>query len=153
MNTSSFWCFILFVTVAFAALSKRGLIAIESAHEQTDLPKYLSSPDLTWVYNYSPQPNNSPSSASSYGNFSFVPMLWGAANSNTFLSTIKSGRNYSHVLAFNEPDMPSDVGGTGITVDDAVSIWQSQIQPLKALGYQLGSPAGTTPPALPFEYF
>jgi hypothetical protein len=126
--------------VAIAA-TQRGLIIIDSAHEQTDLSKYFSSPDLKWVYNYSPQPPNS----SAYADLSFVPMLYGTDDSNDFLSQLKGGPNYSYVLGFNEPDMPTNVGGTNIPVDRAVQIWQSQIQPLKQLGYTLGSPAGTPP--------
>jgi Glycosyl hydrolase catalytic core len=126
--------------IAIAA-TQRGLIIIDSAHEQTDMTKYFSSPDLKWVYNYTPQPPNS----TAYANLSFVPMLYGPNDSNDFLAQLKGGPNYSYVLGFNEPDMPTDVGGTNIPVNQAVQIWQTQIQPLKQLGYTLGSPAGTSP--------
>lgn len=126
------------ITSVTAIPSKRGLIIINSAHLQNDLPKYLASPQLQWVYNYSPQP--SPNDA--YGKLSFVPMLWGQDGSSTFLSTLKSGQRYDHVLSFNEPDMNKSVGGSDLSVDQAVSIWQTQINPLKTLGYKLGSPAG-----------
>lgn len=119
---------------------KRGLIIINSPHEQTDLPKYLVSPQLQWVYNYSPQPV--PNKPYPYGNLSFVPMLWGQDGSTTFLSTLKASQHYGQILSFNEPDMGAEDGGSDLSVDQAVSIWQSQIQPLKSLGYTLGSPAG-----------
>src|SRR5271169_1370074 len=112
------------IIIGVAAQSKRGLIIINTAHLQTDLTKYLSSPDLSWVYNYSPEPP----SPSAYGNLSFVPMLWGQDNSATFFTTIKSGQHYNHILSFNEPDMPRNVGGSQLSVTDAVSIWQTQIQ-------------------------
>jgi hypothetical protein len=128
--------------ISVAAQSKRGLIIIDTPHLQADLPKYLASPVLEWVYNYSPEPP----SPNPYGNLSFVPMLWGNQSSSTFLTTIKSGPHYDHILSFNEPDMPTNVGGSQLSVPDAVSIWQSQIQPLKSLGYKLGAPAGIFPP-------
>jgi|SRR5271167_3009891 len=127
------------ITSVTAIPSKRGLIIINSAHLQNDLPKYLASLQLQWVYNYSPQP--APHDA--YGDLSFFPMLWGQGGSSTFLSTLKSGQRYDNVLSFNEPDMSKSVGGSDLSVDQAVSIWQTQIQPLKTLGYKLGSPAGT----------
>jgi Glycosyl hydrolase catalytic core len=126
------------ITSVTAIPSKRGLIIINSAHLQDDLPKYLASPQLQWVYNYSPQP--APNDV--YGNLSFVPMLWGQGGSTTFFFTLKSGQRYDDVLSFNEPDMNKSVGGSDLSVDQAVSIWQTQIQPLKTLGYKLGSPAG-----------
>ena len=130
--------FLLFCALIVHAAAKRGLIIISSTHEQTDLPKDLASPQLQWVYNYSPEPP----SQHTYGNLSFVPMLWGEDNSNTFLSTIKAGPKFDHILSFNEPDMSKVVGGSSLNVSEAVSIWQAQIEPLKSLGYKLGSPAG-----------
>jgi hypothetical protein len=129
------------LVIGVAAQSKRGLIIINTPHLRTDLPKYLSSPVLEWVYNYSPEPP----SPNPYGNLSFVPMLWGNQSSSTFLTTIKSGPPHDYILSFNEPDMPTNVGGSQLSVVDAVSIWQSQIQPLKTLGYKLGAPASTHP--------
>jgi len=126
------------LVIGVAAQSQRGLIILNTAHLQTDLPKYLASPALSWVYNYSPEPP----SPNPYGKLSFVPMLWGQDTSSTFYTTIKSGPQYDHILSFNEPDMPQNDGGSQLSVPDAVSIWQSQIQPLKNLGYNLGAPAG-----------
>jgi hypothetical protein len=129
------------ITIAEAAESKRGLILGSSNYEQTDLPKYLASPVLSWVYNYDPQPSPQ-SHPYPYGNLSFIPMLWGQNDSSTFRTTIQSGPNYTDILSFNEPDMPQDVGGSSLSVEQAVSIWKSQIQPLANSGYKLGSPAG-----------
>ena len=121
-----------------ATQSKRGFVVTNTA--QPDLEKYLASPLLTWAYNYGSKPVGQ-GSTYPYGNLSFVPMLWGGQNSESFLSTITSEPNYHYVLAFNEPDMrpPS---GSNMLVSEAVSIWNSQIQPLSSFGYKLGSPAG-----------
>jgi hypothetical protein len=133
--------FFVLVICADAIQSKRGLIVINYPQEQTDLTKYLGSPLLNWVYNYSPQPTGD-ANGYPYGNLSFVPMLWGQNNSDTFLSTVEASPNYDYVLGFNEPDMATSVGGSDIPVEAAVAIWQTQIEPLKNLGYKLGSPAG-----------
>jgi hypothetical protein len=69
-------------------------------------------------------------------------MLWGQDGSSTFLSTTKAGPQYDHLLSFNEPDMSRNVGGSDLSVEQAVSLWQAQIQPLRNSGYKLGSPAG-----------
>lgn len=126
--------------------SKRGLILLGTPDDQQDLPKYLASPLLTWVYNYSPEPDYTTANPSvyPYGNLSFVPMLWGSQDSNSFLPTIDDGTQFKAILAFNEPDMATSVGGSDLSVTNATSIWNSQIQPLAAKGYQLGSPSGTS---------
>jgi hypothetical protein len=122
------------------ATSKRGLVIVNAPHEQTDLPKYLTSPLLNWVYNYGATPSSN--AAYPFGNLSFVPMLWGQDNSATFLSTVEAEQNYSYVLTFNEPDMPKSVGGSELSVSDAVTLWDQQIQPLAEKGYKLGAPGG-----------
>jgi hypothetical protein len=145
MQTRGFFLQLAVIVVVAAASSdsKRGLVIVNAAHEQADLPKYLASPLLKWVYNYSPQP---PAGTYPFGSLSFVPMLWGKDNSESFLTTIQDNANYSYVLTFNEPDMPKDVGGSALSVDQAVTIWQQQIQPLSQLGYKLGAPGGISPP-------
>jgi Glycosyl hydrolase catalytic core len=123
-----------------ATQSKRGFIATNTATQ--DLSKYLASLLLNWTYDYAPQPFLQ-GTQYPYGSLSFVPMLWGQQNANSFLSTVKSEPDYHYVLGFNEPDMPTDSGGSDLSVSNAVSLWQSQIQPLSQAGYKLGSPAGT----------
>ena len=142
------WTLILFnfFAVIHAIRSKRGLIVVNSANEQLDLPKYAASPLLSWVYNYSPQPSATVN-VYPYGNLSFVPMLWGEDESNNFLTTVKRGPNHDYILAFNEPDMSKSVGGSELSVEQAVSIWQTQIQPLSESGSKLGSPAGSLRPS------
>lgn len=86
--------------------SKRGLVYVPSEkHPQDDANWDSPASDLTWYYNYGSKPSpvfeNIPK-------LQFVPMLWGAGNSTTFLSDvqsqIKAGANITYVLGFNEPD-------------------------------------------------
>jgi hypothetical protein len=127
--------------IVSAADSKRGLNLGSSDYEQIDLPKYLFSPVLNWVYNYDPVPTK----GESYGNLSYISMLWGQNESAQFRTTILSGPRYQYILSFNEPDMTRDVGGSNLSVENAVSIWQSQLQPLVKEGYKIGLPAGASP--------
>lgn len=128
--------------------SKRGLVFIPSdTHPYDDEIWVESGSDLTWYYNYGPQPSPA------YYNltqeeFEFVPQLW--TSSSTFLSTVTSmisgGRNISHVLTFNEPDGSTATGGSNLAPSAAASAWISQVQPLKKLGVKLGAPAVTGSP-------
>lgn len=86
--------------------SKRGLVYVPSEkHPQDDANWDSPTSDLTWYYNYGSKP--SPVFAN-IPKLQFVPMLWGAGNSTTFLSDvqsqIKAGANITYVLGFNEPD-------------------------------------------------
>jgi hypothetical protein len=144
MKTTTLICVLLISVTTVAATSKRGLIMENTQYQSSDLPKYLASPLLTWVYNYSPQPA-SQNAPYPFGNLTFVPMLWGQTNSASFLTTVQDGANYSYVLTFNEPDMPQDVGGSALSVADAVTLWNQQIQPLSKSGYKLGAPGGIHP--------
>lgn len=128
--------------------SKRGLIDIPSPEHPTDANIWAQTSDLTWYYNYRPNP----SPAFRNTQLQFVPMLWGASDSTTgtpFLDSVKrqiqSGANISYVLAFNEPDMISH-GGSGVPADLAARTWKAEIEPLKALGVKLGAPAVTGAP-------
>ncbi|KAF2101962.1 hypothetical protein NA57DRAFT_73401 [Rhizodiscina lignyota] len=130
--------------------SKRGLIYIADSSHPTDVDDFLSkSSDLTWYYNYGPEPSPPLSNTS----LQFVPMLWGTSDNNganSFLDSVKSqitsGSKIQYVLGFNEPDGSKDTGGSNVSPGDAASTWQSQIEPLHKLGVQLGAPAVTGSP-------
>lgn len=83
--------------------------------------------------------------------FEYVPMLW-APNSTylePFLAAVEN--NFSSValtaqrdiLAFNEPNQ---VGQADCTPQEAAQVWVEYLEPLKAQGYRLGSPAVTSAP-------
>ena len=86
--------------------SKRGLVYVPNGkHPEDDANWRSPTSDLTWYYNYGSKP--SPAFAK-FSKLEFVPMLWGAASSSTFLSDvqsqIKAGANITYVVGFNEPD-------------------------------------------------
>ena len=72
----------------------------------------------------------------------FVPMIWGASNTNSSImsnieSLVNSG-DITHLLGFNEPDLESQ---SNMTVDQAVELWSR----LEDTGAVLGSPVTAAP--------
>jgi hypothetical protein len=135
------------ITNAQASSSpKRGLCYVPS-QKYPDDDTIWTKGDLTWYYNYKAQPSDA------YKNdptFQFVPMLWGASDSDTgtpFYDSVKAqidgGANISYVLGFNEPDGPHSTGGSALPVDLAAARWKAEMEPLKKLGVKLGAPAVT----------
>ncbi len=110
--------------------------------------------DLTWYYNYGPTPSPVYNNISQ-SDFEFVPMLWGRPSDpsdTTFLKTITQlvkdkGLNITNVLSFNEPDGPSQWGGSDIDPDVAAQVWVKNISPLRDMGIRVGLPACTGAPS------
>lgn len=130
---------------------KRGLVYVpDSKYPQDDQIWDSPTSDLTWYYNYGHEPTPTYTNSK----LQFVPQLWGLPatnNDTTFVNSIqsqvKAGMNISSVLAFNEPDMQSNVGGSNIDPVTAAQIWMREIEPLSKLGIKLGSPACSSAPA------
>ena len=145
----------VFAGLAVATRSaKRGLVYVPDPKWPTDYKIWLESgSDLTWYYNYEPQP--SPEFAHvPQDQFEFVPMLWGKTEGTKFLDSvvklIDGGLNVSHVLGFNEPDA-SQYGGSGIDPRSAAQMWVDNMEPLAERGIKLGLPACTgAPTGLPW---
>ncbi|MCJ1413811.1 hypothetical protein MMC32_000136 [Xylographa parallela] len=127
---------------------KRGLVYVPNANYPQDNNIWdSSSSDLTWYYNYGPEPSPNFSNAT---NFQFVPMLFSAPNDTTdtsFLTSVQSqisaGANVSYILTFNEPDGTSATGGSDVPSDLAAETWIREVEPLKSQGVKLGAPAVT----------
>ncbi len=138
--------------IAVAASSdKRGLVFINDAEFNDDNDVWVQDGSaLTWYYNY----DSFPSPAFSHlaqDEFEFVPMMWGVDQSDpidtTFLNKvtelIDSGVNITHVLGFNEPDAPNDIGGSDILPATAAQAWVANFEPLAEMGVKLGLPGCT----------
>ncbi len=104
----------------------RNLTLAQSAKKVVDL-------DVGWYYNWSYAPRNTQISG-----IEFVPMIWGRGDVNqTVLDDIKTKYEsgvYTHLLTFNEPDLPDQ---SSMTPDQALSFWDD----LEAVGIPLSSPA------------
>ncbi len=90
--------------------------------------------DVGWYYTWGSSPNNTEID----GAGEFVPMVWGKNDVNaSVIQDIKTNYDngtYTHLLTFNEPDLPDQ---SNITVDAALSYWDS----LETIGIPLSSPA------------
>ncbi|OIW32751.1 hypothetical protein CONLIGDRAFT_653291 [Coniochaeta ligniaria NRRL 30616] len=157
--TSRSWlsCLISFVAICASASpaaatssSKRGLVFTPNVTHPMDNYIWTQKPsDLTWYYNYGASPSGVFSNVTQEA-FEFVPMLWGApadASDTTFLTTVKglitNGRNITHVMTFNEPDGPSEWGGSNVDPTMAAKVWMTNIVPLQEMGIKVGLPACT----------
>ncbi|MFC7994143.1 glycosyl hydrolase [Streptomyces pilosus] len=89
----------------------------------------LADSGASWYYNW----------ASSKGTFAgpegaeFVPMIWGPG-SVTDAELGRAAAEGTHLLGFNEPDLP---GQADMTVEQALDLWPR----LEATGLRLGAPA------------
>ncbi|KAL6860735.1 hypothetical protein ACO1O0_004769 [Amphichorda felina] len=131
--------------------SKRGLVFVPSEDHPSDNALWVQPGSLlTWYYNYEAIPSPAFSSVPQ-SRFEFVPMMWGVDPENPsdtqFLTQVTdlldSGTNVSHVLAFNEPDAPSEWGGSNLEPAIAAKAWVANFEPLARRGVRLGLPACT----------
>jgi len=137
-------------SAALAATSpKRGLCFTPDPKWPQDNYLWPRQTDLTWYYNYGAMPSPVFNNVSQDA-FEFVPMLWGAPadhTDTTFLQDVKSlvGRGVAikHVMSFNEPDGPTQNGGSDIDPAVAAQVWVNNIMPLQAMGIKVGLPACT----------
>jgi hypothetical protein len=124
---------------------KRGLVSVSTLNPGDDQIFVQPNNGLTWYYNYGI------SLTTEYKNLTqseieFVPMLWGISNAtgNTFLQNVTSmiakGRNITHVLSFNEPDVNYTAGGSQISPDAAAASWILNFDPLRKMGIKVGAP-------------
>lgn len=119
-------------TISFG-VTKKGLCANENMAKNLD-PVQMN---MGWYYNWAATPH-------SYDNFDkieYVPMIWGTGNEGSIPSVVNAG--YKHLLAYNEPDMGKDVGGSNIDVNTAISHWNNFL----GNDYYLGAPAPALCPA------
>ena len=74
-------------------------------------------------------------------------MLWGKSQTSQWDSTINQtirDLHVTHVLGFNEPEIE---GQSNISPADGADLWKAHIEPLRAQGLKLGSPAPSGAPA------
>ncbi|KAI0403799.1 glycoside hydrolase family 128 protein [Xylaria palmicola] len=149
-SSSALLVTVLSVVHAQTRSDKRGLVFVPNKDSPEDNKVWVGDgSDLTWYYNYGPTP--APAFADqAQSDFEFVPMLWGSIDDTSFLSSVTSqideGHNISHVLTFNEPDGPSQFGGSDIYPYKAAQVWVDNIVPLQEKGIKVGLPGCTGGP-------
>jgi hypothetical protein len=139
--------FILALAVLPAALGagspKRGLVYIPNSTTLEDDAIWVQpTAQLTWYYTYNERPNPD------YGKLEFVPMMWGMGSDpqdkrfhDSVVRLIEDGQDIRHALAFNEPDLPNDWGGSNIEPSRAAQGYVANFVPLRQLGVKIGMPA------------
>lgn len=119
-----------------AGSSKRGLAYDYSS---PNLNIFNGFGKITWGYDWDSAPLNLPSK------FQYVPMLKSNApdklkkwDSDVKAATQGSGPHY--LMAFNEPDMAVDVGGSAMSVGAAVATYKQHMNPKASGNVKLGAP-------------
>ncbi|KAF9010758.1 glycosyl hydrolase catalytic core-domain-containing protein [Cyathus striatus] len=117
-------------------MSKAGLAWANA--DSIDIKQYETD-KVSWYYTWSSYPTST--------DLEFVPMLWGSKNVDQFSSTIDqtlSSGNVKAVLGMNEPEQ---TGQSNMSPQDGANMWKTYLEPLKAKGVRLGSPAPSSAPA------
>ena len=135
------WFNFRIITAQASNNTKRGLVAKIASNAEDDKIWDRPDSDLTWYYNY----DSKPLDLYDGSKLDFVPMCWGQAAAQDFLSNVESalqkGSKISYVLGFNEPDTTSAVGGSSLNPQVAAQVWMQYIEPLASKGVKLGAPA------------
>jgi hypothetical protein len=124
---------------------KRGLVSVSTGNPGDDQLFIKPNNGLTWYYNYGITPTSEYINLTQ-SDIEFVPMLWGASNTtgSSFLSNVTSliakGRNITHVLGFNEPDVNFTASGSQVSPDLAAVTWIQNFDPLRKMGIKVGAP-------------
>lgn len=112
---------------------KRGLGWASSVSK--DIALFNSSELVSWNYNWSPNKGD-PMDVSG---LEFTPMIWNGADIDKLAPKVIA-EQAKIVLAFNEPDLASQAN---MAPDVAAKLWIQYLEPLRAKGIKLGSPAVT----------
>ncbi|CAF1050459.1 unnamed protein product [Rotaria sordida] len=110
--------------------SKKRGIAWPLENKQ-DSPNVFAGGKISWVYNWSPYRTD-------IAGAEFVPMLWSTNkghDGNQFLNQAKGAKS---VLGFNEPERSDQANMSPV---EAANAWKQYIEPLRAQGARLCSPA------------
>ncbi|KIJ68082.1 glycoside hydrolase family 128 protein [Hydnomerulius pinastri MD-312] len=116
--------------------SKAGLAWPNGNYVNVD--QFLSTGKVSWYYTWSSSPI--------YTDIEFVPMLWGSDQVDSFASINDTISHYhvSAVLGMNEPQQSAQ---SNLTPSEGAQLWKSYLEPLKAQGVRLGSPAPSSAPS------
>ncbi|KAF8893565.1 glycoside hydrolase [Infundibulicybe gibba] len=104
-----------------------------------DITQFQQTAKISWYYTWSP--------GSVKTNLEFVPMLWGPKSVGDFSSQINqsiSENNVKAVLGMNEPQ---EAGQSNLTPEAGAEMWKTYLEPLRAQGVRLGSPAPSSAPS------
>ena len=122
---------------------KRGICWDEATQKVSDAPMQKMAPGISWFYNWGVAPQGQFSIQDPQLSIQFVPMCWNASFNETQLRNYLSQHQgeVKYLLAFNEPNLAWNVGGSQMTPQQAVTAWPSVKQVAKDFGLQIVAPA------------
>jgi hypothetical protein len=100
-----------------------------------DIALFNSSSLVSWNYNWSPNKQD-PMDVSG---LEFTPMIWNGVDIDKFAAKVYQ-QQAKIILAFNEPDLAGEANMDPVT---SAKLWIQYLEPLRAHGIKLGSPAVT----------
>ncbi len=121
---------------AAVSVEKKGISVSRYNQNTAENGGRINDLQVSWWYNWGVEPENE------HIEGEFVPMLWGKNDVNEAnLEYIRTGYEegrFTHLLTFNEPDLPGDDGlSANMTVEETIALWPQ----LMELGIPLSSPA------------
>lgn len=143
--------FILIMSVAISATliaqtrsAKRGVGWDEKTQKLTDAPIQKMAPGISWLYNWGAAPVGSPTTlGQGEGKMAFLPMCWNASFDETAIRNYLSQHqgDVEYLLAFNEPNLSWNVGGSQMTPQQAADAWPRVKQIAQDYNLQIVAPA------------
>ncbi|MGM9699524.1 MAG: glycosyl hydrolase [Prevotella sp.] len=121
---------------------KRGVCWDEKTQMLTSNPIRLLSPGVSWLYTWGESERNGAWSVYD-SDVAFVPMCWNGSFNETKLRnylTAKAGK-VKRLLAFNEPNLGTNVGGSAMTPQQAANAWQKLEGVANDFGLEIVAPA------------
>ncbi|KAF5331943.1 hypothetical protein D9611_008976 [Ephemerocybe angulata] len=122
--------------------------------DSVDMKQFTATGKVTWYYTWSVWPVATGGGLQKTTNvdLEWVPMLWGNRTAGEFSSKIGDALKTAvgdgtgqvkAVLGMNEPEQP---GQSNMTPEQGVEMWLQYMEPLRAMGLRLGSPAVSSGP-------
>ncbi|KAH7913285.1 glycoside hydrolase [Hygrophoropsis aurantiaca] len=101
--------------------------------------QFLTTHKVSWYYTWSPYSINA--------DVEFVPMLWGQSQVNEFAASIDQTISREHVTAVLGMNEPQQSDQSNLTPEQGAQMWKTYLEPLRAKGIRLGSPAPSSAPS------
>lgn len=137
------------LVVCFPALAqqrsaKRGICWDEKTQALTTTPIEKMAPGVAWLYTWGATPVGTPANlGSGDGKMAFLPMAWNAAFNETSLRSYLTAHKgeVKYLLAFNEPNLGTGVGGSAMTPQQAANAWAKVKKVAEDFDLELVAPA------------
>ncbi|MCJ1457848.1 hypothetical protein MMC28_008217 [Mycoblastus sanguinarius] len=124
-----------------SGVKARGILYAGSGTAALSAANNFGLSNIGWGWNWDSSPAPAVGNAQGTLNVQYVPQLWGTGSGHTSLWDNNS-KGYGFLLAFNEPDLCVQ-GSACIGVSDAVTGWNTYMQPKRSSTVKVGTPATT----------